>query len=207
MSSTGKRRGRPPSFDRNAALDAAVELFWRHGYEGASIAMLTEAMGVAPPTLYAAFGSKPALYREAMARYAGGGPRDRPASPGSAYDTVRQFLHAAADQFTRPGRPRGCMVASGSLRCGLDAKDAVDTAAVLRSNAFARFVGELEKARGAGELAATADPTAMARFYMAVLQGMSVQAIDGADAEALHAIVDAALAAWPAGSGPGTSAP
>jgi len=198
MGPTGKRRGRPATFDRDAALDAAVELFWRHGYEGASVAMLTEAMGVAPPTLYAAFGSKPALYREAMARYAGRGPRDQAAPPGSAYETVRRFLHAAAEQFTRPDRPKGCMVATGSLRCGLDAKEAVDTAALLRSKAFARFVGELEKAKGEGELAEAADPIALARFYMAVLQGMSVQAIDGGDAEALHAIADAALTAWPA---------
>lgn len=199
MSDTAKRRGRPPTFDRAAALDQAMRLFWRHGYEGASIAMLTEAMGFTAPTLYAAFGSKEALYREALTRYARSdiqsGRHD--GARGSAYQTVEHFLHDAAMRFSRADKPKGCMVATGSLYCGAESPGAAETAASLRAKGVAAFVEELEQAKRDGELPAETDCPALARFYTAVLQGMSVQAIDGADAASLTAIADAALNAWP----------
>lgn len=197
---TARRRGRPPVFDRDAALIAAMRLFWRYGYEGVSIAMLTEAAGVTPPTLYAAFGSKLGVYREAVARYWSSGVSSQAAVGDhklTAYAIVEAFLHTAADQYADPSRPPGCMVASGALRCGVDSQEAAEATAELRSAGVERFIGVLEAAKQSGELPAGTESAALARFYTAVLQGMSVQAIDGADAAALHAVVDQALLAWP----------
>jgi AcrR family transcriptional regulator len=205
MNEPARRRGRPRTFNREVALDVAVEVFWRHGYEGASIAILTDAMGVAPPTLYAAFGSKQALYAEVMKRYSIGAAGEELAGHSlddAPYQLVARFLHTMADEFTRPGRPKGCMVATGSLRCGLDSQEAVDTAAMLRAEGFSRFIAQLEQAKCIGELPAETDSAALARFYTAVLQGMSVQAIDGADAASLHAVADTALSAWPGKTNP-----
>jgi TetR/AcrR family transcriptional regulator, copper-responsive repressor len=189
-----RRRGRPPSFDRLAALDAATRLFWQYGYEGTSIAMLTEAMGATPPTLYAAFGSKEALYCEALAHYGratGGETSDR------LYANVEQFLRAAAVRFTRIGEPRGCMISTGSLRAAADQPAAVEATAARRAAAFDGFVERVKIAIAQGELPPDTNAQALARFYSAVAQGMSVQAIDGATAEDLNALVDLALAAWP----------
>ena len=219
-STPSKRRGRPPSFDRRAALDAATALFWRYGYDGTSIAVLTEAMGCTPPTLYAAFGSKAQLYREVLTHY-----RDRnfqdgerqvspPALPAhshhgepperqhlrarpACYRTVERGLRAAAVRFAASGAPKGCLVTVGALQCGAENRAAADATAAVRTDQLAAFVAELERAKRDGELPADTDADAVARFYAAVAQGMAVQAIDGADAARLHALVDLALAAWP----------
>jgi TetR/AcrR family transcriptional regulator, copper-responsive repressor len=199
MPKPNPRRGRPATFDRSAALDAAKDLFWRHGYEGTSIAMLTEAMGFTPPTLYGAFGSKLELYREAITRYHSGGTRgdQQDLSAASPYETLERVLHAMAAQFTDPDRPRGCMVSTGSLRGGAEGGDACEVAAGLRAESMGRFVDQVEAAKAVGELPPQTDAAQLAAFYMAVVQGMSVQAIDGAGAERLHAIADMAVAAWP----------
>jgi len=196
---TKRGRGRPASFDREAALDRAVELFWKHGYEGASIALLTDAMGVTPPTLYAAFGSKEALYGEALARY-----RRReaqaaapPQAGDTLFDLVERFLRDAAQRFAAPGGPRGCMVAVGFLQCGPEGQAAAGAAAAARAEGLALFVAAVDAARARGELPSGVDGAALARFYSAVVEGMAVQAIDGADAAQLDAVVDFALAAWP----------
>ncbi|HYF62996.1 MAG TPA: TetR/AcrR family transcriptional regulator [Herpetosiphonaceae bacterium] len=193
-----KPRGRPRTFDRETALDAAVDMFWRHGYEGTSIADLTAAMGVTPPTLYAAFGSKEDLYRLALARYLERSERGRGGvSGGSAYALIENYLRAAADRFTDPGRPRGCMVSTASLYCAAENEAARSAAAAMRAVGFAAAVAACERAKSTGELPPATDAVALARFYSAIAQGMSVQAVDGATAADLHALVDLALAAWP----------
>ncbi len=164
--------------------------------------MLTEAMGVTPPTLYAAFGSKEALYRDALARYFArpgySGPRVK-RDRGTAYQAVERYLHLAAVQFTHPDRPKGCMVATGTLHCVAENQGAAEAAAAMRARSLDSFIDQLEQAKRDGDLNPDADSGALARFYAAVLQGMSVQAIDGADTASLHAVADAALAAWPDG--------
>ncbi len=195
-----KRRGRPPTFDRDQALEVATELFWRHGYEGTSIALLTERMGITPPTLYAAFGSKACLYRHVFARLRELGRRGEGTSsprPGSLFRILEVHLRDAAVRFTDPARPRGCMVAVGGLQCGADNDHARETASAERITDLVDFVARIEDAKRMGDVAAATDPAALARFYAAVHQGMAVQAIDGASAAELNTIVDVALAAWP----------
>ena len=200
MNEPVRKRGRPATFDQAAALDVAATLFQRHGFDGTSIAMLTEGTGVTAPTLYAAFGSKEELYSRALAHYQQRGRDARISLPyprSSVYRTVETFLRQAAIRFADPKGPKGCMVATGSLACGTESQSAAETTACARRTSLEAFVVQLEQAKRDGELPVDTDSEALARFYSAVVQGMSVQAIDGADTTNLNALVDIALAAWP----------
>jgi AcrR family transcriptional regulator len=197
MSVSGKRRGRPASFNRDAALDAAAALFGRHGYEGTSLTMLTTALGCTAPTLYAAFGSKEGLYRETLAAYRrkemkapGGGPKDL-----SPYAMVERYLREAARRLADKDRPDASMVAVGSLHCAPG--NEATSAAAARAEGLRDFIARLEEAERQGHFADRINAEAIAHFYTAVAQGLSVQAIDGATLDQLNAIVDMALAAWP----------
>lgn len=203
-----KPRGRPRTFDSDTALGIAMELFWRHGYEGTSIADLTEAMGITPPTLYAAFGSKEQLYRDVLGYYLarGGDSRRALGDDIAAYDAIAQYLRAVARHITDPGKPAGCMVQTASLHGATENEAARTAAASLRAGALAMLAAKLEWAKGVGELPADTDVQALARFYSAVVQGMSVQAIDGASADELLRFTEIALAAWP-GERPQRNAP
>jgi TetR/AcrR family transcriptional regulator, copper-responsive repressor len=197
-----RRRGRPATFDRAAALKAAVLLFWRHGYDGTSISMLTEAMGVTPPTLYSAFGSKEQLYCEALDAYQHGDGDDARTSTQklSAYQVVEAYLRGSAVRLTMSNAGPGCLLLNGSIQCGIDAKGAVKATAAARTKALQRFVTLLHNAQERGEIASSADTLILARFYMGVAQGMAIQAADGASTRELFAFADVALSAWPAGS-------
>ncbi|MET0137418.1 MAG: TetR/AcrR family transcriptional regulator [Sphingobium sp.] len=203
MAIQNARRGRPVTFDRLAALDAATSLFWRYGYDGTSLAMLTAALGCTPPTIYAAFGSKEGLYKEVVERYRRRGaasPAHRPKA-ASAYAMVERYLRAVAHQFTDAQGPKGCMVGTGALQCAPGNEAIATYASNARLDGLRLFAARVEEAKRQGELPEDANADAIARFYVAVVQGMSVQAIDGADRAQLDALVDMALAAWPAGQG------
>lgn len=198
MNGQNRQRGRPRTFDRAAALQAAMQLFWRHGYEGTSIADLTGAMGVTPPTLYAAFGSKEALYREVLAHYEICEKKDGVAHDELLfYAKLENYLRNSARAAADPSKPGGCMVATGSLRCAAENKAAEETASSFRARALSGLIAGLKKAQRNGELPADTDIQALARFYAAVVQGMSVQAIDGASVKALDDMVTVAMFAWP----------
>lgn len=194
------RIGRPPAFDRNKALDAAMRLFWRHGFEGTSMSMLTRSLGFVAPTIYAAFGSKEALFQEALGYYidrAQPEPSAADLSPQPVRQRIEAYMRAAALRFTMPAQPPGCMLATGGLQCGADHGSIAGTLHDRREQMLAGMASELSGAQARGEIDATVDCTVLARFYAAVMQGMSVQAIDGADSETLSAIVELALRAWP----------
>jgi TetR/AcrR family transcriptional regulator, copper-responsive repressor len=202
MSSEGRSTaGRRRSFDRAAALQAAMMLFWRHGYEGTSLAQLTGAMGIAAPSLYAAFGSKLELYHEALQLYARTLGQIGVASIDEAPTAragVHAILRAAAAAFTHPDVPPGCMVGLGALRCGEGSEVAQQATALLRKRSYAAVLARLKRARRAGELPATSSPAALADLYAAIVEGMSVLACDGASRARLLALADQAMAAWPA---------
>ncbi|GAA0239108.1 TetR/AcrR family transcriptional regulator [Actinomadura nitritigenes] len=194
------RTGRPRSFDRDRALDDAIAVFWEHGYDATSVSMLTKALGIGAPSLYAAFGDKRALFVEALDRYLGtyaAFTRRALAEEAGARDAVRRLLHEAAAAYTRPGLPHGCMLISAATNCS---PQSADVAAHLRElrNAGARALEDtLQAAVLAGELPAHTDARALATFYAAVLQGMSAQARDGASRSDLEQIADTALRTWP----------
>src|SRR5262249_10191532 len=119
------KRGRPLSFDRDAALENAMHVFWEHGYEAASIADLTAAMGITPPSLYTAFGDKEHLFMEAIERYANGPAAGMPralAEAPTAREAIENFLRSAARELTCKDHPRGCMVMVAATTCSVGAK-------------------------------------------------------------------------------------
>lgn len=200
--SEGKRSaGRPRAFDRERALAIAMDVFWRNGYEGTSTAQLTQAMGIAPPSLYAAFGSKEALYREAVVLYqAGHGAYfgSALAAPGSARDAMRAVLLGAARQFTGAGHAPGCMVATANIQCAPEHGEVAGELCTARLAAQQAMRRRLEVAREDGELPADCDAAALATFFAAMIQGMAVQAHDGATQATLEQLAALAMQAWPA---------
>ncbi|MCT9000608.1 TetR/AcrR family transcriptional regulator [Chelativorans intermedius] len=192
-------RGRPRTFDRQEALRRAMEVFWARGYEGASLGELAEAMGINRPSLYAAFGCKEALFREAVALYDAteGAPIQRALDEApTARAAVEAMLRHNARAYARDDQPRGCMVVLASL-LGTPENEAVRQ--FLREN---RALGEevlrhrIERGIAEGDVPAGADARMLAAFYTTVTQGLSVQARDGTSVAAMEAIVDAAMAAW-----------
>lgn len=184
------RGGRPRGFDREAAIATALELFWRHGYEGVSIGDLTAAIGIAPPSLYAAFGSKALLYQEVLDRYAGGtGALDLSVLDGAAdlHDGVGAVLAAAIASVSASGR--ACMISTGMLVCHRD-HDALARDLAERRSEFARGLQD-RLARWVKR----AEAASLARYIVAVMQGMSVHARDGATLSELESIADCAKAA------------
>lgn len=183
------RRGGPRTFDRDEAIDIAMRLFWRHGYEGVSLNDLTAAIGVAPPSLYSAFGSKAGLYREALQRYFGlRGPVWDIKPTATLQETVETLLHKAIDAVIDPAGERGCMISSGMIQCGPDhaelARELAERRDAMRDMIAATLGHWLDRDRA----------LSLARYLVAVLQGLSVQAYDGASREELRQVSDEVIA-------------
>ncbi|RAI00080.1 TetR family transcriptional regulator [Acuticoccus sediminis] len=190
-------RGRPRAFDRDEALAKAAETFWALGYEGASIADLTTAMGITPQSLYAAFFSKADLYREALGWY----QANIGAAAGCALDeepdavaALSRVLRDSAAEFARPGRPRGCMVSTAVLTCAVENASVAHHVSDLRGMTLDAIRTRIERGLEEGQLRADVDPAPLARFVGAMIQGMSVQARDGAGEDALLALAAHAIA-------------
>ncbi|WP_437486881.1 TetR/AcrR family transcriptional regulator [Sorangium sp. So ce1014] len=193
-------RGRPRTFDRGVALEAALHVFWRHGYDTTSLAELTAAMKITPPSLYAAFGSKKELFLEAVAlyveRYGASLARALCEEP-TARAAVARVLVEFASIASAPDHPHGCLIVHGATNC---TPDSAEVEAALRDRRAASegvLRQRIERGIAEGELPADTDAAALAKFYGAVIQGMSAQARDGASREELERIAQAALLAWP----------
>ncbi len=196
--------GRPRVFDRERALTIAMDLFWRHGYEGTSTAQLTAAMGIVAPSLYAAFGSKDQLYLETLAHYQKQHTSYFSAALTAATpakEAIVTLLNGAALQFTSIGHAAGCMVSTANIH------SATDNAAIAEATRNARLTAQtairkrLELAIDAGELAAQTDASALAAYIAMAIQGMAVQAHDGASLTALERMVELTMQAWPTPNG------
>lgn len=201
MSVLSTRRGRPRTFDKAKALDKAVFLFWKHGFDGTSIADLTAEIGVTAPTLYAAFGSKDELYQTVLDRYYevhGGRERANAfESETTAFKAIKGYLNSAVDKLVDTEFPAGCMISTANLFHGTETIAAAKMTAGLRSSTGEMFAKKFSAAKATGELPKGTRPIALAAFYASVAQGMAVQAIDGASEKTLREIVDVALDAWP----------
>lgn len=186
-----RRRGRPPAFDRNQVLARAAETFWRLGYEGASIADLTEAMGITPQSLYAAFGSKADLYKEALAQYRqtiGAFVTRALTEEPNAADAFVRLLREAAREFCKAGRPHGCMISTAALACASENQPVADHVAGLRAGTLAMFRDRIERGIAEGHFRPDTDAATLARYLGAIIQGMSVQARDGASEDELLSV-------------------
>ncbi|WP_375546716.1 TetR/AcrR family transcriptional regulator [Streptomyces gossypii] len=198
---TPAARGRPRSFDRGAALARAMETFWEHGYESTSMTALTSAMGINSPSLYAAFGSKEQLFREAVALYdatEGASVNRALTEEPTAHAAVATVLRENARAYTTAGRPSGCMIVLAATNCSEPNAAAQEYLAEWRRSGIEDLTRRLDQGVRDGELPAGTDASAVAHFYTAVLQGMSVQARDGASRADLERVADQAMTAWDA---------
>ncbi|CAG0951585.1 HTH-type transcriptional repressor ComR [Methylophilaceae bacterium] len=199
MTTTHKQRGRPPAFNHEEALEKAMQVFWSHGYEGASMAVLTEAMGINKPSLYGAFGSKEALFRKALQRYLAGPVAYVAESlkEPTARKVVEKFLTESANLLTGLHNPRGCLVIQGALTCGQGSEIIQQELAFHRKAYEDALRQRFEQAKEQRDLPENANAAVLARFVATVHQGMSVQATSGATKNELLEVVQMVLGNWP----------
>lgn len=194
------RTGRPRSFCKDEALDRAMTIFWRHGYEGASLASLTEAMGINSPSLYACFGSKEGLFKAVLLRYDARRENFMKAvlAAPDAAGVAEAFLYGVADfaADTSGQNPPGCLMLQGGLSCG-GGSEIPDALARHRAEKEAMLRERFEAARKSGDLAKTSNPAALARYLSAIANGICVQAAAGATSKELREVAAIALAGWP----------
>jgi AcrR family transcriptional regulator len=192
-------KGRPREFDVKKALDRALKVFWRKGYEGASLLDLTKAMGINRPSLYAAFGNKEALFRKVLERYVEG-----PAAyvfealkEPTARAVAERLLSGSIDLLTDRRNPRGCLMVQGALACGEAAESIRRELIAYRAAGEVAVRRRFERAVADSDLPADADPADLARYVVTVIRGMAVQAAGGARREELRRVAEIALRAWP----------
>lgn len=191
-------RGRPRSFDREQALDAAMRVFWAKGYASASMSELTAAMGIASPSLYAAFGSKEGLFREAIERYVAVNSASFWAimEAQTARESVEGLLRKAVEAFSCPDSPAGCMVLHTATEMGELSPELTQGLCELRASNADTLTRRLERGVQDGDVAAGTDVRAVADFYATVHKGLSLSAKGGASREELDSVVTSAMAAW-----------
>ncbi|MBQ0710757.1 MULTISPECIES: TetR/AcrR family transcriptional regulator [unclassified Ochrobactrum] len=192
-------RGRPRSFDRDAALEKVMKVFWAKGYECAQINDFTTAIGITPPSFYAAFGNKEQAFREAVDYYRrtiGAAPFDALENAPTIHDGLRQWLELSADSaFACPAG--GCMISVSSIQCKPENVPVKEFLQAIRHANHERLFKRLERAIDAGDLPAHADIAQMTEFYHMIQQSISFEARDGNSRAAVQKIIDMAMLAMP----------
>ncbi|HTX35557.1 MAG TPA: TetR/AcrR family transcriptional regulator [Bryobacteraceae bacterium] len=195
MKTGNGKTGRPISFDKNAALEAAMLLFWERGYEGTSMADLTQAMSLNPSSIYAAFGDKHALFELAVKRYV----EMRAQYAGKALEepTLEKVVRALFDNtvafLTTPGHPPTCMTLAGAVGCSPDASPARDLMTKIRKQNQVALRQRLLKARKSGELSKDIDVDDYTRYLSTIIAGLSIQAANGSTKAELNRTAQMAL--------------
>lgn len=193
------QRGRPRRFDREEALRRAMEVFWVQGYDNASLSDLTRAMGINAPSLYATFGSKEALFQEAVELYVrteGSGIWEQVETAPTARAAIEQVLRTTAEAFTRGPSSRGCMIVLAAPQMQGANAQVCDALKAYRQANGCLLERRLKRAVEEGELPASTDCRALANYVVTLQHGMSIQARDGASRETLMSIADCAMAGW-----------
>ncbi|RCK69734.1 TetR/AcrR family transcriptional regulator [Desertihabitans brevis] len=192
-------RGRTRTFDLDQALDRAVDVFWRRGYDATSIAELTEAMGINPPSLYAAFGNKRALFDRVVDRYVQDTASNLQAAVAQATGraAVRSMLTSVVESATSEDHPAGCLLVQGALACSAGNADVHDELVRRREEVRQAMQLRFEQALDDGDFPRGIDPARLARYYVTVATGLTVQAASGVPRRELLEAVDLAMAAFP----------
>ncbi|MER5527007.1 TetR/AcrR family transcriptional regulator [Streptomyces sp. NPDC002677] len=191
--------GRPRGFDADAALERAMLVFWQHGYEGASTAGLTQAMGISTTSMYAAFGNKEQLFRKVLERYTDGPSAylaqalEQPTAVGVA----TAILAGTVRTTTRAGQPHGCLGVQGALTTSDSGQDVRALLVDWRATGYARIRERFRRAVDEGDLPPQTDPGLLARYLTTLAYGIAVQAASGVARDDLQELADAALRHWP----------
>lgn len=202
VQSAAKRApGRPREFNREDALHAAMMLFWRQGFEGTSLSELTAAMGISRPSLYAAFGDKASLFREAVLAYTHRTAELFAAALAlpTAREVAETWLRLAGHLAPEPDAPTGCMILQGALVGSADTADLRAELTAVRRAATDDLAQRLRRAAAEGDLPPGADPNLLAEYLTAVAVGMKIGSVDGVSPQRLEEIATLALTHWPAG--------
>lgn len=202
-----RERGRPRTFDIDFALDRAVEVFWKHGFQDASMHELTEAMGLSKPSLYAAFGDKESLYLKTLERYIALLINRNAASLNNEADgrsAVEAFLRSVAKMLVDPELPGGCFIINGTADCGgstIPASVEMALRAALQGSEM-MVLERLKRAQAEGDLPRESSAEALAAMFGSLIAGLAVLAKSGAGEAKLNTVIDTAMAVWPAPSAP-----
>ncbi|KAA0941136.1 TetR/AcrR family transcriptional regulator [Streptomyces apricus] len=191
--------GRPRGFDPDEALERAMLVFWKHGYEGASTACLTDAMGISTTSMYAAFGNKEKLFRKVLERY-DEGPSAYLAEAleePTALGVATAILAGTVRTTTRPAGPHGCLGVQGALTVSDSGQEIRDLLVAWRNGGYSVVRERFRRAVDEGDLPADADPGLLARYVTTLAHGIAVQAASGVDRDELQELADAALRNWP----------
>lgn len=191
--------GRPREFDVDEALETAMELFWRKGYEGTSLTDLTDGMGITKPSLYGVFGSKEGLFLKALERYEQTKMNFfyEALKEPKARDVAEKILRGFANAQTPESGPSGCLGINGALACS-EAAAEIQKCLVENRHRGENMLGErFSRAAEEGDLPDGHEPYDLARYIMTISQGTAIQAASGADRTALYRVVDMAMQFWP----------
>ncbi len=196
-----KSRGRPKVFDREAALDKAMTLFWQHGYEATSMAHLVEATGAKAPTLYAEFTNKEGLFRAVLDKYIAEFAAKHESllltEEKSALQALADYMGAVAWRFTSNDTPSGCFIICTSFALASCSEDIANTIKARHALQAANILRFLELRQQRGEIPDNCDIQALNTYLCCILQGMSLSAREGASYEDLMKIVNTTLRLWP----------
>src|ERR1700722_4938464 len=197
VKSPKRGRGRPREFNREQGLAKAMHLFWSRGYDAISMADLRAGLGITQASLYAAFGSKEQLFREAVDLYrrtAGFSTTRALAIETSAREAIHAMLQAAVDAFSAPGAPGGCLLILGATNCAVENKAVQDHLLSIRRQISQAILTRLKQGQQDGDVATTMPLAALAAYYTTVLHGLALQSRDGASRKTLTQIVELAMA-------------
>jgi AcrR family transcriptional regulator len=191
--------GRPRGFDADEALERAMLVFWEHGYEGASLAGLTGAMGISTTSMYATFGNKEELFRRALERYTEvpSAYLLRALEEPTALRVATAILTGTVRTTTRPAHPHGCLGVQGALATSDSGREVRDLLAAWRNNGCACIRERFQRAVDDGDLPPESNPALLARYVTTLTFGIAVQAASGVGRDELQEMADAALLNWP----------
>lgn len=188
--------GRHRSFDTEQAIEQAMLLFWERGFEATSMADLSAAMGLNPPSIYAAFGNKQALFERCAAHYAQTVADYAPRAldeEASAAEALHRYVSEAIEAFSVDARPKGCLLVSAATNCGKGSAGAQDLLAGYRQNSEAMIADRIQRGVEEGDMPASTDPDLLGKYIAVLIQGLAAQARDGTAADKLHRVAELAL--------------
>ena len=193
------RVGRPREFDEQAALEAAMRVFWEKGYEGTSLDDLTTAMGINRSSLYSSFGDKEQLFRKVMTQYRQGPMRfigEALALP-NARAVIEALFRGTVEFLADPAHPRGCLSLQGGLACGTGVESVQHAMVEWRESALVAVQKRMQQAKQDGDIPADVDPKDLARYVLVVVNGLGIQAANGAKPAEMRRAVELALRTLP----------